>query len=162
MVECPLLAQSGHGVLRCTCPLLGLKRTLLPVHRHLLWPLRRATYCLTISLSERRVVHLSARNRRRRATHPLRLLMFLHFLKQCWPRFPDDLRVRTVSAKTRQVLPGGRRVIERIMLQSQARKDRPWLWMITARARLASLSDSGYAASREQAFADFKARWEFK
>ena len=24
------------------------------------------------------------------------------------PRFPDDLRVRTVSAKTRQVLPGGR------------------------------------------------------
>jgi len=30
------------------------------------------------------------------------------------------------------------------------------------RARLASLSDSGYAASREQAFADFKARWEFK
>jgi len=34
--------------------------------------------------------------------------MFLHFLKRCWPRFPDDLRVRTVSAKTRQVLPGGR------------------------------------------------------
>src|SRR5215467_12212235 len=31
-----------------------------------------------------------------------------------------------------------------------------------ALARLASLSDSGYAASREQAFADFRARWEFK
>ena len=60
------------------------------------------------------------------------------------------------------VCDGERRVIGRIMLHPQARKDRPWLWMITARARLASLSDSGYAASREQAFADFKSRWEIK
>ena len=56
----------------------------------------------------------------------------------------------------------GKRVIGRIMLHPQARKDRPWLWMITARARIASLADSGYAANREQALADFKARWEFK
>ena len=24
---CPLLAQSGHRLVRCTCPLLGIKRT---------------------------------------------------------------------------------------------------------------------------------------
>jgi hypothetical protein len=60
------------------------------------------------------------------------------------------------------VYDGERRVIGRIMLHPQARKDRPWLWTITVRARIASLSDSGYAASREQALADFKARWEFK
>ena len=60
------------------------------------------------------------------------------------------------------VYDGQRRVIGRIMLQPQARKDRPWLWMITARARIASLSDSGYAASREQALADLKAWWELK
>jgi hypothetical protein len=60
------------------------------------------------------------------------------------------------------VYDGERRVIGRIMLHPQARKDRPWLWTITVRARIASLSDSGYAVSREQAFADFRARWEFK
>ena len=25
--QCPLLAQSGHGLVRCTCPLSGVKRT---------------------------------------------------------------------------------------------------------------------------------------
>ena len=60
------------------------------------------------------------------------------------------------------VYDGERRVIGRIMLHSQARKDRPWLWTITVRARIASLADSGYAAIREQALADLKARWEFK
>ena len=25
--ECPLLAQSGHGLVHCTCPLSGVKRT---------------------------------------------------------------------------------------------------------------------------------------
>ena len=30
--RCPLLAQSGHGLLHCECPLLGVKRT-LPVRR---------------------------------------------------------------------------------------------------------------------------------
>jgi hypothetical protein len=32
MVPCPLLAQSGHGLVRCTCPLSGVKWTSLP-HR---------------------------------------------------------------------------------------------------------------------------------
>jgi hypothetical protein len=27
---CPLLAQSGHRLVHCTCPLLGVKRTWLP------------------------------------------------------------------------------------------------------------------------------------
>jgi hypothetical protein len=55
-----------------------------------------------------------------------------------------------------------RRVVGRIMLHPQARKDRPWLWMITARGRMPTLLDSGYATSREQALADFKTQWEVK
>ena len=55
------------------------------------------------------------------------------------------------------VYDGERCVIGRIMLQPQARKDRR-LWTITARGRIPSLSDSGYATSREQALADFTAR----
>ena len=27
MAQCPLLAQSGHGLVHCTCPLSGVKRT---------------------------------------------------------------------------------------------------------------------------------------
>ena len=58
------------------------------------------------------------------------------------------------------VYDGERRVIGRIMLHPQARKDRPWLWTITSRGRIPSLSDSGYAANRERALADLKARWD--
>jgi len=57
---------------------------------------------------------------------------------------------------------GERRIIGRIMLHPQGPKSRPWCWTITARGRMPSLSDSGYAASREQALADFKTRWEIK
>ena len=53
----------------------------------------------------------------------------------------------------------GDRVVGRIMLHPQAPEGQPWFWTITARRRTPSISDRGYAASREQAMADFKARW---
>ena len=51
------------------------------------------------------------------------------------------------------------RVIGRIMLHPQAPKDQPWFWTITAREAKPSTANHGYAATREQAMADFKARW---
>ena len=53
----------------------------------------------------------------------------------------------------------GDRVIGRIMRHPQAPEGEPWFWTITARRRTPSVSDRGYAASREQAMVDFKARW---
>jgi hypothetical protein len=51
------------------------------------------------------------------------------------------------------------RVIGRIMLHPQAPKDQPWFWTITAREAKPSIYNKGHAASRQQAMADFKARW---
>jgi hypothetical protein len=53
----------------------------------------------------------------------------------------------------------GNRHIGRIMLHPQAPEGHPWFWIITAHPRKPSSYDHGYAASREQAMADFKARW---
>jgi hypothetical protein len=52
----------------------------------------------------------------------------------------------------------GERHIGRIMLHPQAPTGSPWFWTITARVPQ-STHDRGYAPSREQAMADFKARW---
>ncbi len=55
----------------------------------------------------------------------------------------------------------GERHIGRIMRHPQAPEGRPWFWTITARAPQHP-QDRGYAASREQAMAAFKAAWERK
>ncbi len=53
----------------------------------------------------------------------------------------------------------GEQHIGRIMLHPQEPAGRPWFWTITGRLPQ-SPQDRGYAASREQAMADFKAGWE--
>ena len=50
-------------------------------------------------------------------------------------------------------------VVGRIMLHPQAPKGQPWFWTITAREIPSSIHNRGYSATREQAMADFKARW---
>jgi hypothetical protein len=50
------------------------------------------------------------------------------------------------------------RHVGRILLYPQAPQGQPWLWTITAQVPQ-YLHDRGYAASREQAMADFKVRW---
>jgi hypothetical protein len=41
----------------------------------------------------------------------------------------------------------------------QATKDQPWFWTIMAHEIPPSADNRGYAATREQPMADFKARW---
>jgi hypothetical protein len=53
----------------------------------------------------------------------------------------------------------GRKVVGRITLQPQVLKDLSWFWTITAREIPPSIHNRGYSATREQAMADFKARW---
>jgi hypothetical protein len=45
------------------------------------------------------------------------------------------------------------------MLHPQAPGGQPWFWTITAREAKPSTANHSYAATREQAMADFKARW---
>ncbi|MGB8826880.1 MAG: hypothetical protein WCD25_26410 [Pseudolabrys sp.] len=63
----------------------------------------------------------------------------------------DDYDVRLGNASGR--------VVGRIFRQPRAPKEQPWFWTITAREKSPSVYNRDYAASREQAMADFKARW---
>ena len=59
-----------------------------------------------------------------------------------------------------EVLDENRKPIGRIIMWTKAASsETPWFWTITARMPQ-SPHDRGYAASREQAMADFKTAWE--
>jgi alkylated DNA nucleotide flippase Atl1 len=53
----------------------------------------------------------------------------------------------------------GERHVGRIMWTHAASKETPWFWTITARVPQ-STADRGYAASREDAMAEFKEAWQ--
>jgi hypothetical protein len=65
-----------------------------------------------------------------------------------WGKLKDDY----------EVLDENRKPIGRIMRALAAPSKTPWLWSITARFPQTP-HDRGYAESREQAMADFKAAW---
>ena len=50
-------------------------------------------------------------------------------------------------------------VVGRIMLHPQAPPGQPWFWTITTLDKPPSVYSRGYAATREQAMADFKAQY---
>ena len=54
----------------------------------------------------------------------------------------------------------GNQIIGRIVRHPQAPMEAPWFWVIVAEGLTPSwLMDRGYAVSREQALAEFRARW---
>jgi len=84
------------------------------------------------------------------------------------PRTEGDASTLILSANKRRSgghwdaddydVSDGDQVIGRIMLCQQGPDGRPWFWTIIARGQK-SFADRGYAASREEAMADFKVQW---
>ena len=51
-----------------------------------------------------------------------------------------------------------REVVGRIMLHTQASKEEPWFWTITAQRQPPSPENHGYCRTRDEAMKSFKAR----
>ena len=64
-----------------------------------------------------------------------------------------------IGDKNDHVVLDGGRCIGRIFLLPQAPDGHPWFWTITAPEQAPLVHNCGYSATREQAMADFKARW---
>ena len=70
---------------------------------------------------------------------------------------PTDLPSK--PADDYEVFDEDRRSVGRIILHPQAPAGAPWFWTTTGRFP-SSTADRGYAATREEAMAAFKLRWE--
>lgn len=72
---------------------------------------------------------------------------------------PDSARPGAISQARHIVLDGGR-VVGRIMPHPQGPPGRPWLPAITTVEMTPSVDNRGYPATRAEATAGLKARWE--
>ena len=71
---------------------------------------------------------------------------------------PTDLGAGKLDDDFEVIVETGRSV-GRILWLHNAPRETPWFWTITARVPQAP-TDRGYAATREDAMADFKRSWE--
>jgi len=57
------------------------------------------------------------------------------------------------------VLNSAGRIIGRIVKRACSPNGQPWVWTITTRMAAVFSNNHGYSETREQAMADFRARW---
>ena len=65
-----------------------------------------------------------------------------------------------IGDETDYVVLDGGRVIGRIFLSPQGPEGRRWFWTITALEAPPSVHNHAFSATREEAMAEFKARWQ--